>query len=154
MDENGNETCDPTKIKALVTFGQHKGYGLSLIDELLAAYIGGSLPTLRSRWTTGAKDEKHTPSFFFQCIRPEAMACGDFAQGRGQKENVKAVIVDILAHGNDTAMLPGQIEANGAALSAKHGGLLFTKAEIDAFAAIAKEAAFAFEPAQLKAIEL
>ena len=60
-------------MKALLTFGAHKGYGLSLIDELYAAYIGGSLPTLRSRWGTGPKDEKHTPSFFFQCIRPEAL---------------------------------------------------------------------------------
>jgi hypothetical protein len=37
-------------------------------------------------------------------------------------------------------MLPGQIEANGAALSKKYGGLLFTPAEIDAFAHIAEEA--------------
>ena len=44
VDENGNETTDPNKIKSLFPFGQHKGYGLALIDELYAAYIGGSLP--------------------------------------------------------------------------------------------------------------
>src|SRR5947208_2163414 len=63
VDENGNETTDPAKVKALLPFGQHKGYGLSLIDELLGAYIGGSLPTIRSRWGSGPADEKHTPSF-------------------------------------------------------------------------------------------
>jgi LDH2 family malate/lactate/ureidoglycolate dehydrogenase len=154
VDENGKETTDPGKVKWLLPFGQHKGYGLSLIDELVAAYIGGSLPTLRSRWGTGPKDEKHTPSFFFQCIRPEALDCGDYAQGRTQEQNVKAVIDDILGHGNTGAILPGQIEANAAALSARHGGLLFTDAEIDAFAGIAKEAAFSFDPAALRTVQV
>ena len=36
-------------------------------------------------------------------------------------------------------MLPGQPEAHAAALTKKHGGLLFTKAEIEAFNEIAKE---------------
>src|SRR5256885_6659264 len=50
VDENGNETTDPNKVKALMPFGQHKGYGLSLIDELYAAYIGGSVPPNRHLW--------------------------------------------------------------------------------------------------------
>jgi ureidoglycolate dehydrogenase (NAD+) len=154
VDAEGNETTDPHKVKAMLPFGQHKGYGLSLIDELYAAYIGGSLPTLRSRWGQGPTDEKHTPSFLFQCIRPDALDCGDYAQGRSQKENVKAVIQDVLGHGNHGAMLPGQIEANGAALSAKFGGLLFTKAEIDALAAIAKDAGFPFDSAVLKMVQV
>lgn len=37
------------------------------------------------------------------------------------------------------SLLPGQPEAQAAALSAKHGGLLFTKAELDAFNEISKE---------------
>lgn len=154
VDESGNETCDPNKVKALLPFGQHKGYGLSLIDELVAAYIGGSLPTLRSRWNTGPKDEKRTPNFFFQCIRPDALDCGDFAQGRSQRDNVKAVLADILGHGNEKAILPGQLEANAAALSQKHGGLLFTQAEIDALGHIAAEAGFNFDPQALKKVEL
>jgi L-2-hydroxycarboxylate dehydrogenase (NAD+) len=154
VDEHGNETSDPNKVKALLPFGQHKGYGLSLIDELIAAYTGGSLPTLRSRWGTGPKDEKHTPNFFFQCIRPDALDCGDFAQGRKQGENVKAVIADILSHGNEKAMLPGQLEANAAAQSQKHGGLIFTQAEIDALAHIAAEAGFAFDANGLKKVEI
>ncbi len=137
VDENGNETTDPNKIKALFPFGQHKGYGLSLIDELYAAYIGGSTPTIRNRWDRVTPGEKGTCCFFFQCMRPDAIGV-DFAGGRSQKENVKAVISDILGHGNDKALLPGQLEANSAALSKKHGGLLFTRAEVDAFAEIAK----------------
>jgi LDH2 family malate/lactate/ureidoglycolate dehydrogenase len=154
VDAGGKETTDPNQVKALLPFGQHKGYGLSLIDELLAGYMGGSLPTLRSRWGSGPGDEKHTPNFFFQCIRVDALGCGDFAQGRSQHENVKAVIRDILGHGNEGAMLPGQIEANGAALSVKHGGLLFTQAEVEAFTALAQEADFKLEVGMLKTIEI
>jgi ureidoglycolate dehydrogenase (NAD+) len=154
VDENGRETTDPAEVKALLPFGQHKGYGLSLIDELLGAYIGGSLPTLRSRWGMGPTGEKHTPSFFFQCIRPDAIAGDDFAQGRSQSENVQAVIRDILGHGNENCLLPGQPEAQAAALSEKHGGLLFTLAEIDAFGEIALEARVSFERAMLPSVEV
>lgn len=59
-----------------------------------------------------------------------------------------------MGHGNSGAMLPGQIEANGAALSAKHGGLLFTPAEVDALEQIAQEAEFKFDRSQLQKVEL
>ena len=48
-------------------------------------------------------------------------------------ENVKTVLEDILGHGNENCLLPGQLEAEGAARSEKNGGLLFTKTEIEAF---------------------
>jgi L-2-hydroxycarboxylate dehydrogenase (NAD+) len=51
-------------------------------------------------------------------------------------------------------MLPGQIEAQGAALSAKHGGLLFTAAEIDALKHIAEEAGVKFDTAGLRKVEI
>jgi LDH2 family malate/lactate/ureidoglycolate dehydrogenase len=149
MDAEGHETTDPSRVKALLPFGAHKGYGLSLVNELLAAYTGGSLPTLRSRWGTGPADEKHTPSFFFQVIKPEALDCGAFAQGRSQSENVKAVITDILGHGNappdGRCILPGQIEHEAALRSQAAGGLIFTEAEIDAFAKVAEEAGVPFD---------
>jgi len=154
VDENGNAVTDPAKIKALFPFGQHKGYGLSLLDELYAAYIGGSLPTIRNRWDKVATGEKGTCCFLFQAIRPDAISGEDFAANRTQKQNVKAVIQDILGHGNDKAMLPGQLEAAAAALSKKHGGLLFTQAEIDAFDHIAKEAGFSFDTASLKTVDV
>ncbi len=154
VDAEGRETTDPNRVAALLPFGQHKGYGLALIDELIAAYTGGSLPTLRSRWSSGPADEKHTPCFFFQCIHPDAMECGDFARGRTQAQNVKAVIEDVIGHGNERCKLPGQIEAEAAALSRQHGGLLFTPAEIDAFAAIAVEARRPFDRSGFRRIEV
>jgi LDH2 family malate/lactate/ureidoglycolate dehydrogenase len=153
VDAQGRETTDPSQVYALIPFGQHKGYGMSLIDEIMGAFIGGSLPTLRCRPTAGADGEKHTPSFFFQCIRPDAIN-GDFAQGRTQAQNVKAVLADIVGHGNEKCLLPGQLEAEAAAASDRHGGLLFTAAEIDAFAAVAGEAKIPFDSKSFQKVEI
>ena len=62
VDSDGQPTIDPNQVVSLLPFGAHKGYGLSLIDELLAALVGGSLPTLRGR--AGGGDEKSSPNFF------------------------------------------------------------------------------------------
>lgn len=76
----------------------------------MAALIGGSLPTLRGRPAT-KEGEKSTSAFYFQVIHPDALSGNNFAEGRTQLENLGAVIADILGHGNDGAMLPGQLEA-------------------------------------------
>lgn len=137
VDAEGKPTTDASKAVALLPFGAHKGYGLGLINELVAALIGGSLPTLRCR--TAVPGEKQTPCFHFQVIHPEAMSSGVFARGRSQAENLKAVIADILGPGNENCLLPGQIEARAAARSDAAGGLLFTPAEIAAFNEFAAE---------------
>lgn len=138
VDADGKPTTDPKNAVSLLPFGAHKGYGLSMINELYAAFIGGSAPTLRCRAPVAG--EKQTPAFYFQIIHPEALSAGRFAAGRTQKENVKAVLADIFGHGNEGCTLPGQIEAAGAARSARNGGLLFSDAEITALNEIAAEA--------------
>lgn len=137
VDENGNPTTDATRAKYLLPFGAHKGYGLSLVNELVGALIGGGLPTVRSRWADDG--EKHAPCFYFQVVHPEAMSGGAFAGGISQPENLKAVIGDILGHGNEGCLLPGQIEAEAARRSAKNGGLLFSAKEIEGFNEVAAE---------------
>ncbi len=49
------------------------------------------------------------------------------------------MIEDVLGHGNETCILPGQPEAAAAALTRDHGGLLFTAAELESFADIARD---------------
>jgi L-2-hydroxycarboxylate dehydrogenase (NAD+) len=68
------------------------------------------------------------------------MKGNDYAKGRSQIQNVKAVIEDVLGHGNEQCLLPGQPEARWGELSKKHGGLLFTKAEIEELNHLAHEA--------------
>ena len=138
VDANAQPTTDPAKVQYLLPFGSHKGYGLSLVNEIVSALIGGSLPTLRNRWNQPT-DDKRTCAFFFQVWHPDAMNAGAFAKGRNQMENVKAVIADILGHGNEACLLPGQPEAQAAARCAKNGGLLFSEAEVRAFEEYAAE---------------
>lgn len=155
VDKDGNPTQDPNEVAALLPFGGHKGYGLSLLNEIYAAYTGGSLPTLRSRWNKGEKGEKHTPHFFFQCMKPDALACDDFAFDRSQQDNVKAVLDDLLGHGNreNGALWPGEIEAKAADASDAANGLIFTEAEIKEFEHVADEADFEFKRDQLKKLD-
>jgi LDH2 family malate/lactate/ureidoglycolate dehydrogenase len=140
VDADGQPTTDPGRAKYLLPFGAHKGYGLSLVNELVAGLIGGGLPTLRSRWEQAG--EKQAPCFFFQVIHPDAVSAGAFAGGRTQAENLKAVIADILGHGNERCIVPGQIEAEAAAASERNGGLLFSRKELESFAELAEECAF------------
>ncbi len=142
VDAEGRPTTDPNAAVALLPFGAHKGYGLSLLNELVAALIGGSLPTVRCRPDPAAR-EKHTCAFYFQVIHPDALSAGAFAQGRTQAANVKAVIDDVLGHGNEGCTLPGQPEAEAARATAAAGGLLFTPAEIAEFDALAQETGLA-----------
>lgn len=141
VDAHGNPTTDPNEAVSLLPFGAHKGYGLALINELVAALIGGSLPTLRGRPVP--EGEKSSAAFYFQVIHPDAMGSGLFAKERTQSENLKVVLDDILGHGNENCLLPGQIEAEAAAKSAAAGGLLFTSAEIESFNELASESGHA-----------
>ena len=138
VDKNGNPTTDPHAAVSLVPFGAHKGYGLALMNEIIASFIGGSVPTIRSRQPV--EGEKQTCNFFFQVLHPEALSAGMFAQNRSQSDNIKVVIDDILGHGNDSCLLPGQLEANFALRSESAGGLLFSVAEVEALNEIAQEA--------------
>ena len=150
VDRDGKETTDATKVAALLPFGAHKGYGMSLIDELVAAYIGGSLPTLRSRPEIAPTGEKTSPTFFFQVIHPDAMSCDAFPLGRSQSKNVEAVIKDILGHGNDKCMLPGQLEHEAGQRSKRNNGLVFTEAEVGQFKQIGEEVGIKVDAAALK----
>ena len=137
VDKNGVPTTDATEATSLLPFGDHKGYGLCLINELMGAFIGGSLPTLRGRPVDDA--EKSSANFYFQVIHPDAIGSGVFAKGRTQIENVKAVLQCVLGDGNEDAIWPGQLEAMAAERSQVAGGLLFSEAEIKSFNEIADE---------------
>ena len=47
VDSQGTVTTDPDQAVSLLPFGAHKGYGLGLLNEIVGAMTGGSLPTLR-----------------------------------------------------------------------------------------------------------
>ena len=123
---------------------------------VISALIGGSLPTIRSRPDQAPAGEKTTPNFFFQVIHPDALNCGAFAAGRDQAANVKAVIDDVMGHGNrDTGrcILPGQIEHAAAVRSHEADGLLFTESEAGEFDQLAKDTGVEFDLALLATVQ-
>lgn len=138
VDKDGQPTTDPNAVVALLPFGGHKGYGMSLLNEIFGGLIGGSLPTIRGRKISDA-GEKTTTVFYFQVIHPDALSGRNFAKGRSQIENLKAVLEDVLGHGNEGAMLPGELEAKARKASDEAGGLHFTAAEIAEFNELARE---------------
>ena len=87
--------------------------------------------------------EKQGCAFFFQVIHPDAISGTAFPFGRSQSDNVKAVLADILGHGNSGCMLPGQLEAEAAERTSRAGGLLFSTAEVAALNELAREAGVA-----------
>ena len=137
VDKDGQETLDPHQVSALKPFGAHKGYGLSLINEIVAGFIGASKPTMRSNHLDDG--DKHTPNFYFQVIHPDAISSENFAFGRTQQENIKVILDDILAGGNSDCIIPGQFEAEFAERTKRSGGLLFSENEILGFNKIANE---------------
>ncbi len=143
VDKDGNPTQDPNEVAALLPFGMHKGYGLSLINEIVGAYIGGSLPTIRGKADKKPEGEKTTSAFYFQVIHPDAMNGGAFAKGRDQAANIGAVLDDIFQEGNEKSIIPGQFEAAFQKRSDEAGGLLFTEAELKEFNELAEEVGFA-----------
>ena len=137
VDQDGKETLNPNEVSALKPFGAHKGYGLSLINEIIAGFIGASKPTLRSNHLNDG--DKHTPNFYFQVIHPDAISSENFAFGRTQQENLRVILEDILGGENRDCILPGQMEAEFAKRSERAGGLLFSEKEIEEFSKIAVE---------------
>jgi L-2-hydroxycarboxylate dehydrogenase (NAD+) len=137
IDANGATTTDPNRVAGLLAFGAHKGYGLGLINELLAAMIGAYLPKLRGRPNPGG--EKDSPCFHFMAIHPEAISSGHYFGGRSMDENVRLVVENILGDGNETARIPGANAAQWRERSRAAGGLLFSEPEVNAFNEFARE---------------
>ena len=104
---------------------------------MLAAFIGGSLPSLRGRLTEDPR-EKNTATFYFQVIHPEALSSNDFGMERNQLDNLKHVLADIL-RGNPDANIPGQMEAEFRHRSDEAEALLFTTEEVAGFNKLATD---------------
>lgn len=105
VDAEGNYTTDPKKAVALATFGFHKGYGLSLVNEIFGALGGGPIPTARGKFNKNQNQKDLNTTFCFQVINPAI-----FGDKKDYESNLKKVIADILGEGNELCILPGQLE--------------------------------------------
>jgi len=103
------------------------------MNEIIGAFIGGSLPTIRNRWGQAEGDKGRARSSS-QVWKPEAMSAGAFAKGPHPTAEREGVIEDILGHGQRSLHAAGNnSRRRRPARCAKNGGLLFSEAEISAF---------------------
>lgn len=117
IDEDGHITINPNHAKALLPSGDHKGYGLALVNELYAGFVGAPLPTLR-----GSEDNGST--FYFHVIKPDAINI----------DSTPMQIINILEDikkGNPDTIFPGQLENEFSIKSEKAGGFIFTANEMN-----------------------
>lgn len=126
VDAEGNYTTNPNRAVALATFGLHKGYGLSLVNEIFGALAGGPIPTERGKFIRNNSPKNQNTTFCFQVVNPEI-----FGDKEEYQDNLKKVINDILGEGNKQCILPGQIEHEAYCEFKKEKLLTFTDAEYE-----------------------
>jgi len=85
-DKNGIETNDPRKIVSLLPVGGYKGYGLSLMVEVLCALLTGMpFGPYIPRMYDAPIEEKRNLGHFFAAIRIDAFSDLDVFKGRIKK---------------------------------------------------------------------
>ncbi len=68
IDEDGNDTTDPSKVKSVLPAGGPKGYGLGVILDSLASSLSGGMPSI-VQINEGAEDGfADSSSHFFLAI--------------------------------------------------------------------------------------
>lgn len=107
IDSKGNPSVDPEDFYAggaLLPFGGHKGYGLSVFIELLGGALSGNHPSITSRWNAGngVMIVAFTPTAF--------VPAADFALD--VSDTVHALRNATPSHPDRPVLVPGDIEAS------------------------------------------
>lgn len=122
VDKNGNPTTDPVAGFAgyLLPMGGHKGFALSLVVDVLAGVLSGSLFSMRMKSMYANPDEPSGTGHFMLAINPEALMEREEwnARMRELRQNVKA---SPMAPGYGEMLFPGEIEERCAAERAVKG---------------------------------
>lgn len=117
IDRDGMPTNDPNGLYeggAILCFGDHKGYALSLLVEVLGGILSGAD-------TPAFPDYKYMHNgVFLLAIQPEF-----FRPGQSYRDAVdfffSAVKEALPAHGSDGALIPGEPESHQKSMREHHG---------------------------------
>jgi ureidoglycolate dehydrogenase (NAD+) len=141
VDVEGRATTDPVKAMAgaLLTFGGHKGSGISLLIDLLAGVLPGgrSGPEIVPLYQRLA--EPQGAGHLFIALQVEAFSARE-AFGRRVDETVRRIKALPPAAGAERAFIPGELEARHAEAYGRDGIPLPSDAvaEIDRVAKLLK----------------
>lgn len=105
IDAHGRPSTDPNAFYeggALLPFGGHKGYGLSMFIELLGGALSGNHPSVTSRYEIGN-------GAVLIAMRPEAFEAMDFAAD--VQDTIDALRASTPADPARPVLVPGDVEA-------------------------------------------
>lgn len=109
LDEAGAPTTDPRDVHTYLPVGKHKGYGLALINEVLAGVLTGALFSLglppREKLGSQSWDVGHLLIAF-----DPARLCEPDALAARMDELAEMIASSRLRPGFDEVLLPGELE--------------------------------------------
>jgi LDH2 family malate/lactate/ureidoglycolate dehydrogenase len=112
LDADGNPTTDPDRARygTLIPIGEHKGYGLLMVVEMLAVLLGGGkLAYQATSWILNPEQPMGS-SFMTTAINIPSFTEPDEFQGRF-RDWVELLTNSPLRDGFDRIYYPGEIEA-------------------------------------------
>jgi LDH2 family malate/lactate/ureidoglycolate dehydrogenase len=113
FDSKGNYTTDPLKVKSVEVFGGYKGYGLSLVIQILS----GSLLTAKMGF---AIKTPYDIGYYFQAIDPSVFQ--DLGQFKKENERlIKEIKSSKRKRGVDEILIPGEKSSKKFAKALKSG---------------------------------
>ena len=112
LDAEGRPTTDPAGAVTLLPFGGHKGYGISVLVDLLTAGLAASTIGLDVR--QGANDREHAgQSFFMLALDPAAF--GGVAALKARSDALTRQAHGLRpAEGYERVLVPGELEHRAA----------------------------------------
>lgn len=110
MDDQGKPTSDPRfamlpPLGAILPFGEHKGYGLALIAELL----GGALAGGQTQHSPDAGEKRVVNGMFSIIVNPSSLGTGEHLEAQ-TKAFTEWVLQSPPQDGVERVLLPGEPE--------------------------------------------
>ena len=105
LDENGNETTDPSAAKTLLPFSGPRGYGMAFLSSVLAGPLVAARMPIKKTWSISSDCSEH---FFY------AIDITHFVEPEKYDRQLQIAVEEIRAlepcDGFDTVRLPGEPE--------------------------------------------
>lgn len=150
LDTEGNPTTDPRdydKGGALVAFGGHKGYGLSIMVESLAGLLSGAAMLSDIHAWNQNPDQSGNVGHFIIALDP-----GKLNPGIDLPSRAEAMIEELAsakrAPGVERILYPGQLEHERED-AAKRNGIDLPQATLDALEKVAVRTRLPFDPEKM-----
>jgi len=143
-DEAGNETTDPHKILNLLPVGGYKGYGLSLMVEILCALLSGMPfgPDIPRMYDAPIGDKRNL-GHFFMAIRIDAFVKTDVFMHR-MRELAKRLRSEPSLASDQSVQVMGDPEKRIARLREERG-IPLRDVDVDFFQRAARDYGFDFK---------